>query len=74
MKNEPTKDAAGQEERKEQSVAVSRDTLQVDVIAADGGLSPEGQNELYVLTSTPDGRPVAASVELADRASGMIVR
>ncbi|HYV44202.1 MAG TPA: MG2 domain-containing protein [Myxococcaceae bacterium] len=64
------KDAAGQEERKEQAVSVSRDTLRVDVLAADNGISPGVQNELYVLTSTPDGRPVAAGVELFDRNSG----
>jgi len=64
------KDAAGQEERKEQGVSVSRDTLQVDVLAADNGISPGNENELYVLTSTPDGRPVAATVELVGRGSG----
>lgn len=68
------KDAAGQEERKEQAVSVSRDTLQVDVLVADGALSPGQASTLYVLTSTPDGRPVAASVQLSDRNSGETLR
>jgi len=65
------KDAAGQEERKEQAVSVSRDTLQVDLLVADRGISADSYNEMYVLTSTPDGRPVAASVELYDRNTGL---
>jgi len=64
------KDAAGQEERREQPVAVSRQTLMVDVMAAGGSMSLEQDSDLFVLTSTPDGRPVAASVTLVDRFSG----
>src|SRR5204862_7359632 len=64
------KDAAGQEERKEQAVSVSRATMQVEVLAAGGVIWLGQENDLFVLTSTPDGRPVAASVELTDRTSG----
>ena len=64
------KDAAGQEERKEQAVSVSRATLQVDLVASRGALWLDQENDLYVLTSTPDGRPVAASVETRTAPAG----
>lgn len=58
------KDAAGQQEQKSQVFTVARELLSVEVFARHGGVSEGLPNTLYVLTTTPDGRPVPCEVTL----------
>ena len=58
------KDAAGQEERKQQAVTVARELLQMEVIPEGGQLVSGMENTLFVLSTSPDGQPVAAKVDV----------
>lgn len=58
------KDAAGQLESKQLSLLVGRELLSVALVPAQGTLAPGVANEVLVLTTTADGKPVAADVEL----------
>lgn len=58
------KDSAGQEERKQQSFTVARELLQLELIAEGGRAVPGMENTFYLLSTTPDGKPVAARVEV----------
>ena len=57
------KDAAGQTERKQHAVTVTRQLLQIDAIPEGGKLVAGMENAIYVMTTTPDGQPVGARVE-----------
>jgi hypothetical protein len=59
------KDTAGQEERKQQGVMVSRDLLVMEVVPEGGKLISDMENTFYVLTTTPDGKPTTARVEVS---------
>ena len=58
------KDAAGQEERKQTGVTVTRDLLQIDAVPEGGRLVAGLTNNVYVLTTTPDGKAAAARVQV----------
>jgi len=58
------KDVAGQEERKQQSVTVTRELLQMEVIPEGGQLVTGMENTLFVLTTSPDGQALPARVEI----------
>ncbi len=58
------KDAAGQEERKQTGVTVARDLLQIDAVPEGGRLVAGLTNNVYVLTTSPDGKAVAATVQV----------
>lgn len=57
------KDAAGQQEHTERAVTISRELLLVDVLA-EGTAVTGVENSFFVVTTTPDGRPVPAKVEV----------
>jgi len=67
------KDAAGQEERKQQGVTVTRELLQMEVVPEGGRLVVGMENTLYVLTTSPDGQPLAAKVDVTI-GDGKVVR
>ena len=58
------KDAAGQEERKQASIPVARELLQVDAMPEGGELVAGMDNTVYVLTTTPDDKPVACQARV----------
>ncbi len=58
------KDAAGQEERTQRAVTVARELLSVDLLP-DGEAQQGVPNTFFVVTTTPDGAPVSADVEVA---------
>jgi hypothetical protein len=56
-------DVAGQQERTERALTVSRELLMVDVLSE--GVAMTGlENTFFVVTTMPDGRPVPARVEV----------
>lgn len=57
------KDVAGQQEHTERALTVSRELLTVDVLP-DGVVATGLENTFFVVTTTPDGRPVPAKVEV----------
>lgn len=63
------KDAAGQQERSERAVTVSRELLQVEVIP-EGTPATGFDNGFFVVTSTPDGRAIPCKVELTPVTAG----
>jgi alpha-2-macroglobulin-like protein len=56
-------DAAGQEEHGSSQVPVSRELLIIDAIPDGAGLHPNRENTVYVVVSTPDGRPAECRME-----------
>ena len=58
------KDVAGQEERKQQAVTVTRELLQLELLPEGGQLVAEMENRLFVLATSPVGQPVAARVDV----------
>lgn len=56
------KDAAGQQEQKTQAFVVARELLSVEVLADQGSLLRKLPSRLFVLTTTPEGRPVPCEV------------
>ncbi len=57
-------DAAGEPEFGWQKLALARQPILVDVVAEGGTLRTGVENILYVLTSYPDGTPVASTVQV----------
>jgi uncharacterized protein YfaS (alpha-2-macroglobulin family) len=62
------KDSAGHSETRGQPITVSESPLLITAIPEGGTLVPHLQNEVFVLTSYPDGTP--AKAELVVRAAG----
>ena len=58
-------DGAGQQERKSQGFMVARELVALEVLADLGGIVAGLPNTLYVLTTQPDGRPMACDVSLS---------
>lgn len=58
------KDSAGQEERKQQSLTITKDLLLMDVVPEGGKLIAGMENTFYVMTTTPDGKPISTKVDV----------
>lgn len=63
------KDTAGHEETRGEPITVSQSPLLVMAVPESGQLVPGIENQVYLLTSSPDGSPVPA--ELKVHAAGM---
>jgi uncharacterized protein YfaS (alpha-2-macroglobulin family) len=59
------KDSAGHAETRGEPVTVSQSPLLVTAVPEGGTLAPGIENEVFVLTSYPDGTPAVASVRAA---------
>lgn len=58
------KDAAGHAETRGEPVTVSESPLIITAVPEGGTLVPNLENQVFVLTSYPDGKPAAASIKV----------
>jgi len=61
------KDSAGHAETRGEPVTVSESALIVTAVPEGGTLIPNLENQLFILTSYPDGTPAAASVRVGSQ-------
>jgi uncharacterized protein YfaS (alpha-2-macroglobulin family) len=61
-------DQAEHREELGQSLTIARDPLVIDAVAESGTLRPGVENIVYILVSTPDGRPARAAVTVNGQA------
>ena len=66
------KDSAGHAETRGEPVTVSESPLIITAVPEGGTLVPNLENQVFILTSYPDGKPAAASVRV--RGSGIPVQ
>ncbi len=58
-------DTAEHTERTYKSIPVSKESLAVELFPESGKIKPGIENKIFIMTSYPDGSPVAATVNLA---------